>query len=301
MRHELFGYGSDQSLVERVAPFLAEGLAEDEAAIAVTTPHRHDLLREALGAAAEQALFLDRDAFYTRPEAAIARYDAAAREIVTGRIAGIRVMGELPICRSRAEWNVWVCYEAILNRAIAHHPAWILCAYDTRDVPPDVADLLCHAHPVVSADQDSSPTHHGYVAPEAMVRAFGAEPLPAVALDTLPLQTDPRRFRETLAAAMASAGVQGERAARLQLAASEVLANAERHGGGLRSLRAGRIGDHFVCELADRGHGIHDPLAGFLPPRAGSDSGAGLWVARQVTWRLELVPSLDGLAVRLWD
>jgi hypothetical protein len=36
------------------------------------------------------------------------------------------------------------------------------------------------------------------------------------------------------------------------------------------------------------------PLAGFLPPRPGHAKGAGLWVARQLTRQLELVPSPQG-------
>jgi anti-sigma regulatory factor (Ser/Thr protein kinase) len=55
-----------------------------------------------------------------------------------------------------------------------------------------------------------------------------------------------------------------------------------------------------VCEVSDDGPGIDDPLAGFLPPRAGQEGGAGLWVARQLTRQLELVPSPHGFSVRLW-
>ena len=64
-------------------------------------------------------------------------------------------------------------------------------------------------------------------------------------------------------------------ATNLLLAAAEVLANAERHGGGTPSVRVGRVGDRFVCEVSDDGPGIDDPLAGFLPPRPGHADGAG--------------------------
>jgi anti-sigma regulatory factor (Ser/Thr protein kinase) len=300
VRHELFTYDADDVLIDRIAPILADGLAEDEAVAAVTTPQRQALLREALGADAERTLFLDRDAFYTRPEAALAACDSTFRRVIRGRVAGMRIMGEPPICKDRAEWDVWACYEAIVNRAFAHHPAWIMCVYDTREVPADVLETACHTHPVVAAEQDGSVPHEGYLAPEAIVRALGATPIAGPDLRSLPLEPDPRRFREVLAGAMASAQVTGERAERMLSAAGEVLSNAHRHGGGLRSIRVGRVGDHFVCELADRGRGIDDPLAGYLPPRPGGGWDAGLWVARQLTRRLELVPSADGLAVRLW-
>ena len=79
----------------------------------------------------------------------------------------------------------------------------------------------------------------------------------------------------------------------------EILANAERHGGGVRQLRAGRVGGQFVLEIADRRGGLDDPLAGYLPPKPDAASGVGLWVARQVTQRLDVIPGADGLTVRL--
>jgi anti-sigma regulatory factor (Ser/Thr protein kinase) len=78
-----------------------------------------------------------------------------------------------------------------------------------------------------------------------------------------------------------------------------VLRNATRHGGEALSVRVGRVGDRFVCEIADDGSGIDDPIVGFLPPRQGHTEGAGLWVARQLTRKLELVPAARGATVRL--
>jgi anti-sigma regulatory factor (Ser/Thr protein kinase)/uncharacterized protein YoaH (UPF0181 family) len=300
VRHELLTYDSDQDLVERTAPFLAEGLSEDEAILVVTTPSRRNLVHDALGGAAKHMLFLERDAFYTRPEAALAAYDATLRRLVRGRVAGLRVMAELPVCENRAEWDVWMAYEAIVNRAFADHPLWIICAYATTEVPADVIDVARQAHPVIAADQDASHAHEHYLAPEEVVRTLGAAPIPGPKLEPIPPEPDARHFREVLSGAMASHHVNGDRADRMLIAAGEVLSNAQRHGGGLRSIRVGRMGDRFVCELADHGRGIDDPLAGYIPPKVGSDADAGLWVARQLTWRLELVPSAEGLAVRLW-
>jgi anti-sigma regulatory factor (Ser/Thr protein kinase) len=85
------------------------------------------------------------------------------------------------------------------------------------------------------------------------------------------------------------------------LAASEVVVNAGRHGGGVRTLRVGGGDGTFVCEVSDAGGGLEDPLAGYMPPGAPSGHGGGLWVARQLTRRLDLVPSPDGgLTARLW-
>jgi hypothetical protein len=81
------------------------------------------------------------------------------------------------------------------------------------------------------------------------------------------------------------------------LAGGEVLANAHRYGGGVRSLRAGRVGDGFVCEISDHGPGLDNPLAGYLPPYPGHREGAGLWVARQATRRLEMMSTARAAAL----
>jgi anti-sigma regulatory factor (Ser/Thr protein kinase) len=84
------------------------------------------------------------------------------------------------------------------------------------------------------------------------------------------------------------------------LAATEVFDNACRHGSGPTSLSAGTVDGWFLCEVADRGAGLDDPLAGYLPPEQAAHHGSGLWVARQIVSRLELMPGAPGLRVRLW-
>src|SRR6185503_4655827 len=105
-------------------------------------------------------------------------------------------------------------------------------------------------------------------------------------------------FRERLARELASASVPEATALDVLVAATEVAANAVRHGGGIAEVRAGSVSGRFVCEVIDRGAGFDDPAAGYLVPRAGI--GKGLWVARQLAWRLESFHSPRGFTVRLW-
>jgi anti-sigma regulatory factor (Ser/Thr protein kinase) len=81
------------------------------------------------------------------------------------------------------------------------------------------------------------------------------------------------------------------------VAGTEIAANAVRHGGGIKEVRVGRAEERFVCEVIDRGSGFDDPVAGYLAPRDGT--GTGLWVARQLTWRVEPFRSPRGFTVRL--
>jgi anti-sigma regulatory factor (Ser/Thr protein kinase) len=159
-------------------------------------------------------------------------------------------------------------------------------------------DEMFHTHPhVVSGERQGNPD---YEDPAEVVRRFEPEPEPLPELHDVPVG-DARTFRGALARELADAGVAPDHAEAMILAAGEVVVNAGRHGDGLRKLRVGGSEDSFVCEVSDAGPGLDDPLAGWVPPGAPAGNGGGLWVARQLTRRLDLVPSPEGgLTVRLW-
>jgi anti-sigma regulatory factor (Ser/Thr protein kinase) len=81
------------------------------------------------------------------------------------------------------------------------------------------------------------------------------------------------------------------------VAGTEIATNALRHGGGIAQVRVGRADGRFVCEVVDRGSGFDDPLAGYVAPRGGT--GTGLWVARQLAWRVEFYRSAEGFTARI--
>ena len=210
--------------------------------------------------------------------------------------SGLRVYGELPDCRTKAEWDGWMTYEAAVNRAFANRPVVLMCGYDARVVPAEVIHQAWQSHRVVHSDVwQLSPD---YVEPEEFVRSLAPafEPLPG--LRALPLGDG--RMHEHLADDLAAEALPEPRARDLLVAAREVLSNAELYGNGVRSLRVGRVGDRYVCEVSDAGNGLDDPLAGYLPPPPLAPRGAGLWVARQLTSQLDLFSTPDGLTVRLW-
>jgi anti-sigma regulatory factor (Ser/Thr protein kinase) len=298
MRHSLFVYDDDDGLVGKMAPFLSSGLADGEPVIVVVERWKRELLADALGSDADTISFLELDAFYTRPEAALAGYDAALRRFVRDGASAIRVFGELPRCETEAQWNRWLTYEAILNHAFVHHPVWVMCGYDAREVPGPLLDGAFETHAdVLTDDWARSPHYHD---PKDVVSSRTPTPVPFANLHALRLDGGPRGFREALSAELEAAAVSELELENMLAAAGEVLANAQRHGGETLSVSVGCVGDRFVCEVSDDGPGINDPLAGFLPPRPGHTDGAGLWVARQLTRQLELVPSPSGSSVRLW-
>jgi anti-sigma regulatory factor (Ser/Thr protein kinase) len=150
---------------------------------------------------------------------------------------------------------------------------------------------------VVSGGGLENPDYHD---PAEVLRRFEPEPEPLPALHDLPGNGDARALRVALSRELADAAVAPDQAEAMILAASEVVVNAGRHGDGVRTLRVGGGDGTFVCEVSDAGGGLEDPLAGYIPPGAAA-GGGGLWVARQLTRRLDLLPSPEGgLSVRLW-
>ena len=298
MRHDLFVYDSDDEFARFLGLFAEEGVEAGQPVLVVTDPRRRALLTDTLrGSDAETVTFIDRDGFYTRPEAALADYDAALAELLRTGAEAVRIYGELPERKTAQEWGAWLRYEAIIERAFAGQPIWLTCGYDSRAVPPEVLDGAWRAHREVH--------WHGwhdnplYEDPAAIVRSLEPAHDELPGLRELSLVQDMPGFRKLLARELAADGVTDVAAAEMVEAAVAVLVNAERHGYGLRRLRAGAVGERFVCEISDAGPGLGDPFAGWLPPRR-RDAPVGLWNARQLTRRLDLLSSPGGLTVRLW-
>lgn len=298
LRHEAFVYGSDDDFVGRMASFLEDGLAEGATALAVTTRANWARLREALGRSAEQVSFTDRDSCFVRPATMIASYANTMQRALQSGAQAIRVIGEIQFGPTPQEWDQWTAYEAILNRAFAGYPARIVCPYDTRSLPDKVVEDAWRTHPRVVTDAPAASDH--FCEPEEIVRALTREQQPLPELRPLPPGPDPEAFRDRLAAELAAANVSPARALNLLIAANEVVTNAWEYAHGPEAVRVGPVNGSFVCEISDRGPGLDDPLAGYLPPRPEQEHGVGLWVARQLVSRVELLSGAHGLTARLW-
>jgi anti-sigma regulatory factor (Ser/Thr protein kinase) len=299
LRHEAFVYDSDDQFVGRMVSFLEDGLAEGAAAIAVTTRANWASLRDALGDTAERVAFTDRDVCYVRPATAIASYETTLQHRLRSGAPSVRVIAEIQFGPTPEEWDEWTAYEAIANHAFADHAAWIMCPYDARVLPEQVVEGAWHTHPQVLTDA-SQPSPH-FDEPGRLVRSLTSgheQSLPG--LRPLPPSNDDETFRGRLAAELAAAKVPQASALNMLLAASEIVANSRQYANGPELVRVGQVNGTFVCEISDRGPGIDDPLAGYLPPRAERKRGAGLWIARQLCSRVELLPGTPGLTVRLW-
>ena len=134
--------------------------------------------------------------------------------------------------------------------------------------------------------------------PEETLGRLAPEPERLEGLQTIAATGDLENLREVLARELRAANVPPAKALDMLVAATEVASNSRVHGGGIEEVRVGLADGRFVCEIADGGGGFEHLLAGYRPPLDGDP--AGLWIARQRTWRLEFMRSADGFTARLW-
>ncbi|MEA2295276.1 MAG: hypothetical protein QOE86_2915, partial [Solirubrobacteraceae bacterium] len=168
--------------------------------------------------------------------------------------------------------------------------------YGANGLPDPVLEAVWRTHPDVLTDDWRSSDR--FEDPRELVRTLTPEPGPLPELRSCWAGGDLERFREQLARELMAEHVPESKALDMLVAATEVAANALRHGSGIEDVRVGRAEGRFVCEVIDRGGGFDDPVAGYRVPRQGT--GSGLWIARQLTWRVEAFRSRRGFTVRIW-
>jgi anti-sigma regulatory factor (Ser/Thr protein kinase) len=209
----------------------------------------------------------------------------------------LRAVADVQFGPDPREWNLWTGYEAVFNRSFGHLPAWVLCSYNANGTPDPIIEGAWQTHPEV-VDRGAWSTSSLYEDPEQLLRRLTPPPENLPELRSIPFGRDVEQIREYLAPELIAAGLGEAKTLELLLAATEIAANAIQHGGGIVDIRVGQAHGRFVCEIIDQGLGFDDPAAGYLAPRAGI--GRGLWVARQLTWRVEFFRSPRGFTARIW-
>jgi anti-sigma regulatory factor (Ser/Thr protein kinase) len=295
LRHTAFVYESDDEYVARSVAFLKDGLEAGEGGIVANTRDGLAMMRDALGPDADRVAFFDVSSTYTRPAHAVATYYGAFLEQLRSA-PSVRAVADFQVGPAPGDWEEWAGYEAITNVAYDHLPVWVLCTYDANGLPDPIVDAAWRTHPeVLTGGWQASDRFED---PRALVRRLTPEPEPLPELRSFSPGQDLERFREQLARELVAEHVPDAKALDMLVAGTEVAANAVRHGAGIEEVRVGRAEGRFVCEVIDRGGGFDDPMAGYLAPRKGT--GTGLWVARQLAWRVESFDSPRGFTVRIW-
>jgi anti-sigma regulatory factor (Ser/Thr protein kinase) len=307
-RHEAVQYHGDRGFVDYATRFVEDGLATGEPVLVAVPPDKVELLRDALGADADQVQFVDMSEVGRNP----ARIIPVWRQFTDSHPdVPLRGIGE-PVWRGRrpAELAEALLHESLLNLAFADAPDLLLsCPYDADGLQETVLAAVRRSHPWM-VEAGTSQRSRNYRGSRQAVRQFAA-PLPDADLprDALTLQFDRigtlRRLRALVREHAEAAGLDPRRVADLELAAHEIAVNSLRHGGRRGTLRLWSDGLALVCEIRDSGH-ITEPLVGRIRPQTTQLSGRGVWLAaellataNQLCDLVQVRSSASGTVVRL--
>ena len=266
--------------------------------MATTSPHI-DRFRDALGNDERFVAFLSADDMYVHPVQTIAAWQRMLSDATEKGITYTRIVGEVRFGATQDGQTSWTRYESALNAIFEHSPAWIVCPYDVRTLPPAVIDQAWRTHPTVW----DSTRHRSdrYEVPARLLREI-VEPGRAVnGPPSLELSIDEElgEVRRSVRAFGIEAALPRARVEELVLAVSELAGNTIRHAGGGGKLALWIMPEGVVCEVTDHGGGMHDPLAGLVPPKPTASAGMGLWIARQLADSFAIGADDEGTTVRI--
>ncbi len=303
-RHGAAVIGSDDEALAVAMPFLEAGLRAGDL-VALSCPQEmlelicaalgedstgvvNDPGMSLLGARAPDALGLSR------------RYLERAVANGSGRL---RVLTGIDFGSHPADWREGQRYESVFNRLMGDEPVMALCLYDRRRLSQQVIDSAADTHPelVSGLSWSASPAFQDpvtYVPSLPLPREPVEDGAPVFAVDGAATLAGLRR---QLGAVIAARVPDREQREDVHLAASEIASNAFRHGVPPVSARVWTDGAMLICTITDRGTAFSDPFAGFAPAH-GPDlgrGGMGLWLARKLCDHVDVIPTPEGLTVRL--
>jgi anti-sigma regulatory factor (Ser/Thr protein kinase) len=299
-RHEALFYSNAAEFVTATARFISEGLVAEEPVLVVESKEKIDMLRSTLGQRADRVIFADMAAVGANPARIIPAWqDFVERHPSSKRLRGI---GE-PIWNGRSPEELVECqrHEALLNTAFdPGRPWWLLCPYDTSQLPSDVLEEARHSHEAV---------HHREMVVEPSA-AFRSGQLNRAPLN-LPLR-EPKKVlltysfdasklaevRRKIHDRAITLGLPPSQAADLVVSANEVATNSIVHGPGIGVVRLWDEADRVVCEVWDHCK-IDDPLADRTRPTSDPGSRRGLWLANQLCDLVQVRSGQNGTTVRL--
>jgi anti-sigma regulatory factor (Ser/Thr protein kinase) len=299
---------TQQDLLAAALPFLDAGLRTGDLVALTCPPDTVDLIARELG---ERATAVESEPRMSllgsrAPDALTMCHRYLERAIAAGDTGGsgrLRVLAEVDFGSDPADWREGQRFESVYNRLLGGAPVAAMCVYDRRRLPAAVIDSAAATHPVL-VQGTSWAASSGFQDPVVYVpslplpRAPMEDGAPIFSVDDAPTLAG---LRHQLGAVLASLVPDREQQEDVHLAASEIAANAFRHGVRPVSARVWADGDLVICVISDRGTSYGDPFSGFAPAHGLdlSHGGMGLWLARKLCDHVDVLPSGQGLSVRL--
>jgi anti-sigma regulatory factor (Ser/Thr protein kinase) len=294
-RHEAFFYSGDDEFLQGTVPYLEEGIGAGETVLAVLPEPRMQLVREALGSAADAVEFWAMGNVGRNPARLISAWRDFLRTCDLDR--GVRGLGE-PVSPDRSPAEVEECelHERLFNLAFAQERTLtVMCPYDVGGLEDEVLQGAQRSHPVCAGPHGRSVSSRYSL--EAPLEGSLSQPgRPSVSLDFG--RADLAMVRHFVAQCARTTGLDDRRNEDLVLAVCEVATNSIRHGGGAGRLDIWDEDGELVCAVRDAGR-IDDPLAGRERPRPDQERGRGLWIANQLCDLVQIRSGEAGTDVRL--
>ncbi|TFV86661.1 sensor histidine kinase [Blastococcus sp. CT_GayMR20] len=304
----------EQELLGVALPFLDAGLRAGDLVALTCPPETVELISRELG---ERARAVESDPRMSllgsrAPDAltmcgrylerAIASGQGASGTPATGS-GRLRVVAEVDFGSDPADWREGQRFESVYNRLLGAAPVSAICLYDRRRLPAPVVDSAAQTHPQLVRGTSWSPSAR-FQDPGTYVPSLPLPREPVEDGDPVFAVDDARTLaglRHQLGAVIASLVPDREQQEDLHLGCAEIAANAFRHGVRPVSARMWGDGERVVCVISDRGTSYGDPFSGFTPAHGLdlSHGGMGLWLARKLWDHVDVLPTAEGLSVRL--
>jgi len=297
-RHEALLWHNPEEFLAGTVPFIRDGLAAGEAVMIAVIPARTRWLREALGADADEVLFVDMAELGRNP----ARIIPVWRQFVddhSSRGDPVRGIGE-PIWFGRRPEEIveGQLHEALLNVAVEPDtPFWLLCPYDAGRLDDGVIEEMYRSHPAVVDSQQyrGSPLYGGRDYLDT-VFSTGLPALTGTFEELTFTKHDLQGVSSFVATKAFSAGLGADRAADLAVAAQQLATSSVHRGASEGVIRVWVREEAVTCEVSDAVV-VSDPLTG--RKGATKEHHAGLWTANQLCDLVQLRSSSAGTVVRM--
>jgi anti-sigma regulatory factor (Ser/Thr protein kinase) len=299
---------TQDDLLAAALPFLDAGLRAGDLVALTCPPDTVALLSSELG---EKAMAVESEPRISllgarAPDALTMCRRYLERAVAAGETGGsgrLRVVAEVDFGNDPADWREGQRFESVYNRLLGAAPVSAICLYDRRRLPAAVVESAAATHPQLVRGPTWS-VSTGFQDPGVYVPSL---PLPRTSVEdgdpVFSVENAPTLagLRHQLGAVLATLVADRDQHEDLHLAASEIAANAFRHGVRPVSARVWADGDRVICVISDRGTSYRDPLSGFTPAH-GLDlslGGMGLWLARKLWDHVDVLPTDEGLSIRL--
>jgi transcriptional regulator with XRE-family HTH domain len=162
--HSAFTYNADDDFRRTMGSYLAEGVEQSDAMLALTTKHNIGLLRDELGEDARHVDFVESKEWLTTPDDALRELRAFRDGRLGDGAIWLRLIAE-PIWegRSEPEARLWTRIESLLNLVFKDSPMTLVCPYDTRLATAEILREVRLTHPylLTSAGRSESPAYSG--------------------------------------------------------------------------------------------------------------------------------------------